>query len=285
MPEGDTLHRFAAAMRPWTQGKQLDQAHIAGSAMPELSRRKIVRVWAHGKHLLIALAPWDAAAATAADNGWILRVHLGMHGSWHRYTVGERWKRARSRASVILTVADQLLICFDAQDVDVTRPEAISQQMPFAHVGPDLLAETCDFAAILRRARQVEQTSILADALLDQRIAAGIGNVYKSEIMFMHRYHPTMALERLSDVLLMGMFQTARTLLLQNLTTTRRVTTYDPKHPPRGAPPPRLFVYGRKAEPCMRCATSIVRCVVGRRGRSTYMCPSCQPTPYGSQTT
>ena len=190
MPEGDTLHRFAAAMRPWTEGRRLDQAHIAGSPMPELARRQIARVWAHGKHLLIALAPWDANANTA-DNGWVLRVHLGMHGSWHRYTLGERWKRARSRASVVLTVGDQLLICFDALDVDVTRPEALSQQMPFAHVGPDLLAQTCDFASILRRARQVEQTNILADALLDQRIAAGIGNVYKSEIMFMHRYHPT----------------------------------------------------------------------------------------------
>ena len=282
MPEGDTLHRFAAAMRPWMEGKPLAQAHIAGSPMPELASRQILRVWAHGKHLLIALAP--SAAIGASDNGWVLRVHLGMHGTWHRYSIGERWKRARGRASVVLRVADQLLICFDAQDVEVTRPEGMSQQMPFAHVGPDLLAETCDFASILRRARQVEQTSILADVLLDQRIAAGIGNVYKSEIMFMHRYHPSVSLGLLSDALVMSMFQTARSLLLQNLKTTRRITTYDPKHLPRGTLPPRLFVYGRADAACLRCGTAIVRCIFGRQRRSTYMCPSCQQAPFDART-
>ena len=81
----------------------------------------------------------------------------------------------------------------------------------------------------------------------------------------------------------MGMYQTARTLLMQNLKTTRRITTYDPKHPPRGELPPRLFVYGRKAQPCMRCATPIARYLLGRQQRSTYMCSHCQQAPVGSR--
>lgn len=268
MPEGDTLHTIAAAMQPLLHGARLAGVEIAGTAMPELAAREVVRIWAHGKHLLVSLAPRNVA-----DNGWVLRVHLGMFGSWHRYGPHERWRHGRGRASVTLRTARHVLVCFDAQDVDTMRPEAINRTMPFAHVGPDLLGERCDVPTILQRVGLLPADRLLVDVLLDQRVAAGIGNVYKSEILFIHRQHPCTRLGQVSTVLIEQMYTTAHTLLRFNVGTPRRQTTHVL---PDVAATSRLFVYRRAPQPCWRCGTPIVRAMLGLHLRSTYWCPTCQ---------
>ena len=118
----------------------------------------------------------------------------------------------------------------------------------------------------------------IAEALLDQRALAGIGNVYKSEVLWIERVSPFTPVAAVSDEALRRLVDTARRLLTVNATATRgpeRVTTAGD----RGAPGP-LYVYGRTGRPCRRCRTPIARATQGRDlPRSTFWCPACQPNP------
>jgi endonuclease-8 len=116
----------------------------------------------------------------------------------------------------------------------------------------------------------------MVDILLDQGIAAGLGNVYKSELLFLYGLAPTTPLSDMSDAALREIFGRGRSLLQANLGGWPRTTTHDPRLEDAGNPP-RLYVYGRAGEPCLRCQTRIVRTACGKHRRGTYACPTCQP--------
>ena len=116
----------------------------------------------------------------------------------------------------------------------------------------------------------------IGDVLLDQRVAAGIGNVYKSEVLFEVRVHPRTKVGELSDAQLTGIFETAARLMRLNLLTRRRTTVPLRR---RGQPSSqRLWVYMRAGKPCLECGTPIERFLQGDMARSTYFCPHCQPS-------
>jgi endonuclease-8 len=108
--------------------------------------------------------------------------------------------------------------------------------------------------------------------LLDQSIAAGIGNVYRSEVLFLGGVHPKAPLASLSDRTVERLFRRARALMQANLGPGRRVTV-----PRRGPGAPRLWVYKRRHRPCLRCGSTIERLALGDEARAVYFCPSCQP--------
>jgi endonuclease-8 len=278
MPEGDTLHKVAAFMRPRMLHTRCIQAHAAQQRLPILQQRCITDVRAVGKHLLIDLAP--APSGYDAAELWHLRVHLGMHGSWHAYRCDEPWQRPKWQASVSLTTsAQEVFVCFNADDVELISGAALQTKSPIARLGPNLLGETCDVDAIVAQTRRRAPSTPLVDTLLDQSVAAGLGNVYKSELLFIFGLHPLTASQSITDAVMGEIFRRGRALMQQNLGGWPRTTTYDPRLNPPGrmAKKPRLFVYLRKAEPCLRCATPIQRALMGRNRRSTYWCPSCQP--------
>ena len=111
-------------------------------------------MYARGKHLFVAL-----------DNGRVLRSHLGMYGTWHRYAPGEAWRKPRGRASVELATADEVFVCFNAKDTDCVVARSARTGVALNRVGPDLVARTePDWAAIVGRARDlVEPAAPLAD--------------------------------------------------------------------------------------------------------------------------
>jgi endonuclease-8 len=109
----------------------------------------------------------------------------------------------------------------------------------------------------------------IADALLDQSIVAGIGNVYKSEVLFMERVSPFARVSALDDETLRRLLQTARAQLQRNVGSTQRRTT--PEHHRES-----LWAYDRACKPCLRCGTPIRRVLQGPHARSTYWCPACQ---------
>ncbi|MEX1171732.1 MAG: DNA-formamidopyrimidine glycosylase family protein [Chloroflexota bacterium] len=269
MPEGDTLFRTAAGLRPYLVGRVVTAARAQGPGpVPQVHRligQRIDAVEAQGKNLLIRF-----------DGGLEIRTHLRMNGSWHRYRPGERWRRPPGRARLVLEVEGSVAVCFDAPVVELFEQRTEHLHAALSRLGPDLAAADFDAAEAHRRLRSAERADLeIAVALLDQRALAGIGNVFKNEILWLERVSPFHRAGDLDDATLDRLIATARRLMLANIDPRRgpeRVTTVGD----RGAPGP-LYVYGRGGRPCRRCGTRIR---VARQGtdlpRTTYWCPACQ---------
>lgn len=278
MPEGDTIHKIAAAMRPALLEQRVQKARLrlwpagayrrdgpeasadATTAGTRIEGRVIREVFARGKHLFFSF-----------EEGLLLRSHLGMYGSWHRYRSTESWRKPEWQASIALWIGDDAFVCFNAREVELTHDPSIRHTNFSSRLGPDLLAEALDLGLVVERARQfVEADTSLADLLLDQRVACGVGNVYKSEVLFMEGEDPLLTVDLLPDAAMRRLYQRARALLRRNLGGGRRVTR--PVNDGLG----RLWVYGRQGAPCFHCGAAIRHARSGRDRRSTYWCPACQ---------
>jgi endonuclease-8 len=219
-------------------------------------------VVARGKYLLIDF-----------DNGTTLETHMKMSGSWHLYRKGERWRKSRGAARVVIdTDQGWQAVCFSAPHVRLIRRGA--GQGATAHLGPDLCRDEVDLDDVVARFDLVEPETPVADALLDQRICCGVGNVYKCEVLFVDKIEPRRPTGSVSLDERRRMVATAHRLLRRNLGGGTRVTTTTTSGPP-------LAVYGRGGEPCLVCGTAIAYAKVGIHARGTYWCPSCQPRPSG----
>ena len=277
MPEGDTLARTAAGLRPFLVGRPVTaaRARVPGPQVQRVVGATITDVLAAGKNLLIRL-----------DNGLELRTHLRMLGTWHRYRPGEPWRRAASRAVLVLEVPGAVAVCFDAPVVELFETRAQALHPSLGRLGPDLLDPAFDAGEARRRLRDPGRAGLaIGPALLDQRALAGIGNVYKSEVLFIERVDPFARVASLDGATLDRLIATARGLLVANASRSRgpeRITTLDPATGARLAPG-ALWVYGRAARPCYRCRTPIRAASQGTDlPRTTYWCPSCQvPTEAG----
>lgn len=276
MPEGDTLFRTAAGLRPHLVGRTVTaaRARVPGPRIERVVGEEVTAVEARGKNLLVRFA-----------NGLELRTHLRMHGSWHRYRPGEPWRRPPGRAVVVLEVADAVAVCFDAPVVELLEVRAEGLHEPLAGLGPDATADAFDRVEALRRLRGPARTGLTAaEALLDQRVLAGVGNVYKSEVLFIERVDPFARIADLDDATLGRLVDRARALLLANRSAVARVTTGpDGGGPPAARDPAatparggRHWVYGRAGRPCRRCGTPIRSRRHGDLPRTTYWCPRCQ---------
>lgn len=273
MPEGDTLYRAAAGLRPHLVGRLVTAARVRqpGPAIERIVGSTVTAVESRGKNLLIRF-----------DNGFEVRTHLRMNGSWHRYRPGEAWRRAPSRARLVLEVPGSVAVCFDAPVVELFEQRAGPLHGTLRRLGPDLIDEAFDAAEAVRRLRGVERRErTIAEALLDQEALAGIGNVYRSEILFIERVSPFAPVGALDDATLERLVATARRLLRHNAvdrpvkSPIERVTTAGDT-----AADGPLWVYRRTGRPCRRCGTLIRSARQGSElPRSTYWCPHCQPEP------
>lgn len=271
MPEGDTLARIAVALRPYLAGRVVTgaRARLPGPQVSRIVGQKIDAVDAAGKNLLIKF-----------DGGLELRTHLGLHGSWHRYRPGETWRRPPSRAALVIEVPGAIAVCFDAPVVELFERRAEVVHPTISMLGPDLVAAEFDAAEAVRRLRDESRaTTAIGEAVMDQRALAGIGNVFKSEVLFMERVDPFAAVGTLDQAAIERVVATARELLKSNAhpeAAAVRTTTIDLKTGARLAPS-RLWVYDRAGRPCHRCGTNIQAAPQGvELPRTTYWCPSCQ---------
>lgn len=261
MPEGDTVHKLANAMRPRLEGRVLARTDLRGDPTLDLAGHTVERVEARGKHLLITLA-----------GDLVLRTHLGMHGSWHRYPPGAAWQRPERHASLVVGTDEDVFVCFHAKEAECVRAGGARARRTLARLGPDLAADAApDLDLVVRRARElVECDAPLVDALLHQGVACGIGNVYKNELLFLHGLHPRRRLDSVADETLRALFETARRLLRANLGGGPRTTRTQADG--AGA----QWVYGRGGRDCLRCGTRLESAVLGRGRRRTVWCPRCQ---------
>jgi len=264
MPEGDTIFRTASVLRLALLGGTVRRAYAQPgpglSRVPDLSvlvGSTVGVVEARGKHLLIGFS----------GDRW-LRTHMRMRGSWHRYRPGEAWRLPMRRAVCVLETDTAVAVCFDAPVVELLTAAELARHAALRALGPDLLAAP-DLDEGVRRLRD-RSTVPLGEALLDQRAAAGIGNVIKSEALFMESLDPWVPVRAFSDAELRAVLGRASALLAANAGGGRRVTTG------RRSRGEALWVYGRAGRPCRRCGTLICARRQGEQARSTYWCPSCQ---------
>ena len=264
MPEGDTIYRTAAVLRHVLAGQTVIAARgrAGGAQLERLVSSRIVGVRSIGKHLLVD-----------SDCGLSLHTHLGMHGSWHRYRTGERWLRAAGRAVAVLEVPGAVAACFDAPTVELLETRALLLHPVIRSLGPDLITGDAPTAVIVGRLRALPSSTPVGEALLDQRVAAGLGNVYRSEVCFVERVDPFAPLATLSDETLGRLVDAGQALLRANRMAPSRTTV------PGARSGDRLWVYRRTGRPCRRCGQLIRSRVAGDPARRTWWCQSCQPGP------
>jgi endonuclease-8 len=272
MPEGDTVFRAAQTLNRFMAGHAVTRFE---SVYPALNRvaeddpivgRTIESVSARGKHLLIAFS-----------GDLVLRTHMRMNGSWHIYPAGGRWQRPARDMRVLVCTADACAVGFNIPVAEFLSTREVGRHEQLRSLGPDLLGPAFDRAEAVRRMRGHARDPI-ADVLLNQRVMAGIGNVFKSEILFLAGFHPFTAVSALADTDLERIVDIARDQLAANVmdrsqtlspATGRRTTrSLDP-----GA---KLWVYSRGGKPCRRCGTPIQSKKTGPDARVTYWCPTCQ---------
>jgi endonuclease VIII len=287
MPEGDAIFRTARTLHRALAGQEVVRFE---SVLPALTRvhedapitgRTIERVTAAGKHVLMqfsALRHAEDAAAEARGGSLILRTHLRMNGSWHIYRPGERWQRPGRDMRVVIATAGFEAVGFNIPVAEFLKPRDAARHDDLRLMGPDLLGEPFDADEAIRRFRQSGALEI-ADALLNQRIVAGVGNIYKSEVLFLARVDPFTRVADVADERLRDMLAIARTHLKANVTDPQGgITTYRGyrRGDGRGGGADRRYVYGRARQPCRTCGTPIRVRAQGPHARLTYWCPQCQ---------
>lgn len=250
MPEGDTIHRTAATLDRALGGKELVRFEAPRLVHRPFDPGTVVEgAEAHGKHCLVRF-----------DDGRTLRTHMRMTGSWHLYKPGERWRKKPAAMRALVAVDDWVAVCFAAPEVELLddEPEAI------AHLGPDLCLPDADIeraTALLGQLCPPDQE--IGDALLDQRVACGVGNVWKSESLFVERLDPFTPVGALDGERRRALLTTAARLLREQVVR----------------PGGERRVYGRRDRPCLVCGTPISWRPQGRHRRGTYWCPTCQVRP------
>ncbi len=270
MPEGDSLHRMANALRPHLVGERVEHLRLRSHGEVKMVRGHAVdRVEVVGKHLLLII-----------DRRWTLHVHLGMHGRWRLYDAGRPWTRAVASATAALVVPRTVLAIYRSACHDLYRYRDMRLEHRLRKLGPDVLATDFDLPTVVARARAPgHRDTAVTDLLLDQRVAAGIGNVYRSETLFVGGVYPWTPVGSLDDDVLGTLFGTAQSLMQSNLGPGGRATVGPHRGVRRRPEVSVTWVYRREGLPCLRCRTLVRRSIEGRQARSTYWCPRCQRPP------
>ena len=266
MPEGDTIYRAARTLHVALAGRRVTRFE---TVFPKLARvdydtplagRTVERVISAGKNLVIDFS-----------GGLHLRTHMRMNGSWHIYKPGERWRKRFSDMRIVVETDAWVAVAFNVPVAELHDDESLARQEDLLKIVPDFLAEEFDFAEALRRIREHGSEEI-ADVLLNQRVVAGIGNEYKSEVLFVGGVSPFARVDDLPDERVMRLLEIARKLMVANVRkrSPARITTFSLNIADK------QYVYSRGGKPCRKCGTPIEYAKQGKDARGTYWCPKCQ---------
>lgn len=256
MPEGDTAHQAAASIAAAFTGRPLaySQFRVPRYATVDLSGRTVRAARSIGKHVIVDVG-----------DDWAIHTHLKMDGVWRVHPIGTRWTKPAYTSRLVLRTDTHEAVGFDLGVCEMLRhpDEAL------AYLGPDLLGPGWDpDLAVANLARDPARPIGLA--LLDQRLMAGVGNVYRCEVCFLRGVHPHTPA---GEVDLPAMVDLCHRLLVANKGRVRTTTGH--------ARARRYWVYGRGGRPCMRCGTPVERSFLGTpdttEERVLYHCPHCQP--------
>jgi endonuclease-8 len=244
MPEGDSLHRIAALLQPLV-GERIaaESPHPKGLATGVarvVDGRVLEGVEAVGKHLLLRF-----------EGGVVLRSHLRMRGRW---TLVEHGATVRGRPWLVLRGGR----CEARQ---WNGPVLALETRPVSRLGPDLLDEATEVAEVVRRIRGADAGRLVGEALLDQRLVAGIGNMWLAEALWHARVSPWRRMAEVADEELIVALEWAQKRMRASAAGVRT---------------PRA-VYREAGRPCPRCRTPVSSRGLGDANRTAYWCPACQP--------
>jgi endonuclease VIII len=269
LPEGDAIFRTAATLQRVLAGKTVTRFD---SAYPTVTRiaedhpvvgRTIESVTARGKHLLIEFS-----------GGLILHTHMRMNGSWHVYPAGAAWRRPARDMRVLVGTADASAIGFNVPVAELLTRAELARHRELRALGPDVLGSSFASDEVTRRMRAHDRESI-ADVLLDQRVVAGIGNIFKSEVLFLARTNPFARVGSLPTAVLVRILDVAIDVMRAN--AVKRTRYAGIRTTGSIDPAADVWVYGRGGRACRICGTRIEARKTGVDARLTYWCPTCQP--------
>jgi len=265
VPEGDTVWNTARVLHRALAGAQLTASdfRVPPLATADLAGWTVLESASRGKHLLLRLDPPGSGTGRLT-----LHSHLRMDGAWRVYAPGDRWAaRPAHLIRIVLRAAATVAVGYHLHDLALV-PTAEEESL-VGHLGPDLLGADWDPDEAVRRLA-AHPTDTIAEALLDQRNLAGVGNLYKCEVLFLRGISPWTPVRDVPD--LRGLVVLAQRLLAANRGRWTQSTTGSLR------PDETSYVYGRlRAARCRRCGTPISRAELG--ARVTYWCPTCQPGP------
>jgi len=281
MPEGDTIFRSARAL-----GRALEGRVVTGfrSVMPTLTRvhddepltgQTVKGVESRGKWLLMHFS-----------GGATLATHMLMSGSWHIYRPGERWQKPARHMRIVIENREYHAIGFNVPVAEMHTSQSLARDRRIPAPKGDLLSADFDAVAAHERVLAFPDEE-LGDVLLDQRVLAGVGNVFKSEVCFVTGMNPFRKVRTLSQAEAAEVIRVARRQLGANVMedSPDRIVTWrgaGRRTTNRSDPTESLWVYGRSGEPCRKCGERIRRRIQGFDARVTFWCPQCQPMPDGS---
>jgi endonuclease VIII len=255
MPEGDSIYRAAKGLHRALAGKTVTSFE---TVLPKLARidedaplrgRTIERVVSAGKNLIIEFS-----------GDLHLHTHMRMNGSWHIYRPGERWRRPHRDMRIVIGTDDFVAVAFTVPVAEFHTSRSLARDEDLRRIGPDLLGETFDRDEARRRIR-VRPNEEIANVLLNQRVVAGIGNIWKSETLFDAGIDPFVSVSSLDDIQLDRIITSALKLLRRSAEGRQE-----------------FAVYSRGGDPCRKCHTPIRYRKQGEDARGTYWCPTCQAT-------
>jgi endonuclease-8 len=246
VPEGDAIHRAARRLQPLVGEKvEVETPHPRAAATgvaEQLDGRRLESVEAVGKNLLLSF-----------EGGLVLRSHLRMSGRW---TVRERGVTVRGRPWLVLRGGAREAVLWNGPVLELNK-------RALRRLGPDILGRPPDLDRMVANLRRDDPGRAVGDALLDQRLVAGIGNVWKTEALWETQVSPWRPLGDLTDEELRCGLRAAARLMRRSLESGRE----------------KRAIYRAAGRPCPRCKTLIESWGQGDDNRTAYWCPTCQPGP------
>ncbi len=279
MPEGDTIYRTARALQRAIGGKAVTGFATALAMLARvedeatLVGRVVEKVESRGKWLLIYFS-----------GDLILVTHMLMSGSWHLYRTGERWRMGRSRMRVVVRTAEWEAVAFNVPIAEFHSARSLARSSQVPRLGPDILSEEFTVAGGISRLKEYaaeHPDTEIAVTLLNQRVLAGLGNVYKSEVAFAAGVNPFRALRTITEKEMELLVEFAQRYMKANVAEGKGdgIVTYSGNRRTTHAMDrkERLWVYRRQGQECRRCGAAVMMRKQGVQARSTYWCPRCQP--------
>lgn len=279
MPEGDTIYRAARALQKTIGGNAVTGFDTALAKLASvhdnttLVGRVVEKVESRGKWLLVFFS-----------GDLILVTHMLMSGSWHLYRTGERWRMRRDRMRVVIRTAEWEAVAFNVPIAEFHTARSLERYSQIPKLGPDILSDAFTVEGGMERFRAygaAHPDAEIAVVLLNQRVLAGLGNVYKSEVAFAAGVNPFRAMSTITAKEMEVMTDVSQRYMKANVLdgSGDGIVTYSGNRRTTHANnrEERLWVYGRQGQECRRCGALIIMRKQGEQVRSTYWCPECQP--------
>jgi endonuclease-8 len=279
MPEGDTIYRAARALQRAIGGRVVTGFETGLAKLARVNDdaplvgRMVEKVESRGKWCLIYFS-----------GDLILVTHMLMSGSWHLYRTGERWQMGRGRMRVVIRTAEWEAVGFNIPVAEFHTARSLERSSQVPKLGPDILSDEFTVEGGVARLADFGRESPdaeIAVALLNQRVLAGLGNVYKSEVAFAAAVNPFRAMRTITPKEMEAMVDFAHRYMKANVVDGKGdgIVTYSGNRRTTHAMDreERLWVYGRQGQECRRCGATVMMRKQGVQARSTYWCPECQP--------